>query len=274
MTTARHSKTRRLGQHFLCDDVYIDQLVEAIAPAGGELIVEIGPGYGALTSGLLASGASVYGIELDSHLCDWLEHNLCHDNLRIFPMDALQLKLNSLLPGAEKHKVVGNLPYRISSPLLLSLLHQSERISAMYFMLQSEVAERLVASPGSRRYGRLSVITQLLCQVDALFDVPPAAFNPPPAVNSTVVGLIPNQQQWYSDPLDGTVNKHEVNFALVEKVVRVAFQQRRKSLSNGLQGLVDGEQLRALDIDPKARAETLTPQQFVVIATAVAAANK
>lgn len=254
MTELRARK--RFGQNFLRDESIIRRIVAAIRPKPDEQLLEIGPGRGALTSALLARDCKLLAIELDRDLVPLLQQQFgANPRFALQQGDALKLDLNTL--GFDQPvRVVGNLPYNISTPLIFHLLRQAGRIADMHFMLQKEVVERLAAGPGSKAYGRLGIMTQYFCAVESLFEVPPGAFTPAPKVQSAIVRLIPHK-----------VLPHPArSLPLLERVVRTAFNQRRKTLRNALQELIDGEQISALGIDPGARPERLSLAEFVRIA--------
>lgn len=262
-----HAAKKRLGQHFLRDRGVIARIVAAIAPARDDVVVEIGPGRGALTYALLPRLARLHAVEFDRDLIDPLAAQAGdYGDLQLHNVDALTFDFRALAPApeaapAQRLRVVGNLPYNISTPLLFHLFAQIDCIGDMVFMLQKEVAARLAAAPGGKDYGRLSVMTQAVCAVEDMFDVPPGAFNPPPKVNSAVVRLTP-----HSTP-PCTLAKTPA-FA---EVVRLAFAQRRKTLRNNLKSVFTDEVLAACAIDPNRRAETLTLMEFCRLAEALAA---
>lgn len=254
---SKHRARKRFGQHFLTDPVVVQRLVATIQPKREEHLVEIGPGLGVLTEALLPQAGQMDAVELDRDLIPKLEkHCLPLGKLTIHSADALNFDFCSLQRDDELLRVVGNLPYNISTPLMFHLLKQAHCIRDMHFMLQKEVVDRLAASPGNRDYGRLSVMIQYHCQVTALFHVPPEAFSPPPKVDSAIVRLEPYVQK----PV--TVNDE----ATLEHVVRQSFSMRRKTLRNNLKGLLTDAQIQATGIDPAQRAETLTLEQFVSLA--------
>ncbi len=247
---------KRFGQNFLRDESIIRRIVAAIRPREGEQLLEIGPGRGALTAALLARDCKLLAIELDRDLVPLLQQQFgSNPNFALQQGDALQLDIGAL--GFDKPvRVVGNLPYNISTPLIFHLLRQAGQIADMHFMLQKEVVQRLAAGPGSRAYGRLGIMAQYFCAVESLFEVPPGAFTPAPKVQSAIVRLIPHR-----------VPPHPArSYPLLERVVRTAFNQRRKTLRNALQELISGEQLAALGIDPGARPERLSLADYVHIA--------
>ncbi len=247
---------RRYGQHFLTDRRVVERLVAAIAPAAGQPMVEIGPGRGALTRPLLEILGSLDVVEIDRGLAETLAAFLGPlGELRIHQGDALRFDFARLAPPGGRVRIVGNLPYNISTPLLFHLLGQSDAIEDMVFMLQKEVAERIVAAPGHRDYGRLSVMLQYRCAATELFDVAPQAFRPEPRVQSTVIRLVP---RFPETPV--------ADYALFERLVRQAFGRRRKTLRNALRGWLDEEAFRRAGIDPLRRPETLSVAEFVGLA--------
>ena len=256
-----HKPRKRFGQNFLHDAGIIQNIINAIDPAPGKRIVEIGPGLGALTKYLLPQAGTLDVVELDRDLIPHLEREFSGlGQLHIHNADALKFDFCALAQKDdgpdEKLHVVGNLPYNISTPLLFHLLDQRHCIQDMFFMLQNEVVNRLAAEPGSKAYGRLSVMVQFHCRVDKLFMVPPGAFNPPPKVDSAIVRLVPYDQP----PVD--VDDVET----LRKVVKQSFVQRRKTLRNNLKGLLDAELIKGCDIDPGRRAETLSLEEFAALA--------
>ncbi|HEX7916063.1 16S rRNA (adenine(1518)-N(6)/adenine(1519)-N(6))-dimethyltransferase RsmA [Rudaea sp.] len=253
---APHITKKRFGQHFLHDKNILSRIVEYVAPKPGERIVEIGPGEGALTLPLLRAAGGLTVIELDRDLIEPLRKRASGvGELTIVHRDVLEVDITALAAGATI-RLVGNLPYNISTPILFHCLDQAAAIRDMHFMLQKEVVERMAAGPGSKTYGRLSVMLQLRCAVEPLFDVPPTAFAPPPKVDSAVVRLAPLP----ADKLP------QADFEMIDRVVRAAFGQRRKTLSNALKGVADADDLAAAGIDPRLRAEQLAPATFVSLA--------
>jgi 16S rRNA (adenine1518-N6/adenine1519-N6)-dimethyltransferase len=254
-----HIPRKRFGQNFLRDDGVISRIAGAIHPQPSDHLVEIGPGQGALTESLIGSGCQLDVIELDRDLVPGLLAAFSiHSRFKLHSADALKFDYASLAAGGEQLRVVGNLPYNISTPLIFKLLENATIIQDMHFMLQLEVVERLAASPGSKAWGRLGIMAQYQCQVEHLFDVPPEAFNPPPKVQSAIVRLSP----WQTSPWP------DCDQATLRQVVQAAFAQRRKTLRNNMKGIIDGDRLEALDIDPGARAETLELTQFIDITNA------
>ncbi|WP_329741317.1 16S rRNA (adenine(1518)-N(6)/adenine(1519)-N(6))-dimethyltransferase RsmA [Dyella sp. A6] len=256
-TPARPKKS--FGQHFLHETRYIQRIVAAIAPRPDEFVVEIGPGEGALTLPLLKAAAKLTAIELDTDLIPGLQSRAAPvGELSIVHADVLKVDFTAMAHrhGVQKLRLAGNLPYYISSPILFHCVEHAASISDMHFMLQKEVVDRMAAEPGSKVYGRLSVMLQLACQVIPLFTVPPGAFRPPPKVDSAVVRLVPLEP----------AQRHDADPERLHAVVKAAFAQRRKTLGNALRQLLDADAIRRADVDPKARAETLAPSDFVRLA--------
>lgn len=255
-----HRARKRFGQNFLRDGGVIDQIHRSVRPQPDDALIEIGPGQGAITGYLAESGADLTLIELDRDLVAILELQLAkYSHINIIQADALKTDFGALQPG-KPLRIIGNLPYNISTPLIFHLLSFHGRVKDMHFMLQKEVVDRLAAQPNSKAYGRLSLMTQYYCQVESLFDVPPEAFSPRPKVQSAVVRLTPHAEL----PFPASDVKH------LQDVVRNAFNQRRKTLRNALKNTVDAEQLEALGINPGARPETLALADYVRIANATA----
>lgn len=247
---------KRFGQHFLHDPNILARIVRTIAPQAGDRMVEIGPGDGALTLPLLRALGRLTVIELDRDLIPRLRAAAIGiGELDIINADVLRVDLRALTDG-KPLRVVGNLPYNISSPILFHCIDQLDAIADMHFMLQKEVVERMAATPGSKVYGRLSVMLQLACRVEPLLGVPPEAFRPPPKVDSAVVRLTPL-------PL---AQRPNVDASAIARVVRAAFGQRRKTLSNALRDVVSVEQMTAVGVDPRTRAEQIAPAAFVELA--------
>jgi 16S rRNA (adenine1518-N6/adenine1519-N6)-dimethyltransferase len=249
---------KRFGQHFLHDRNVVGRIVATLAPQAGDHVVEIGPGTGALTRELLARITHLDAVELDRDLLARLDAEFPRERLTLHQGDALKFDFCQLTPGSGKLRLIGNLPYNISTPLLFHLLDQAACIKDMLFMLQKEVVERLRAVPGGKDYGRLSVMIQYRCAVEKLFDVAPGAFTPPPKVDSAVVRLVPHAKPPVAvdDP---------ARFVLL---VRAAFANRRKTLRNNMKGLLSAEDMLALGIDPVRRAETLSLAEFASLSNA------
>jgi 16S rRNA (adenine1518-N6/adenine1519-N6)-dimethyltransferase len=247
---------KSLGQHFLSDRHYIDSIVRAVNPKPDELLVEIGPGQGAITFPLLRRHGRLTVIEFDRDLIAPLTAAAEGVGaLTILNRDVLSVDFAELA-GAGRIRLVGNLPYNISSPILFHALDHAAAIADMHFMLQKEVVDRMAAGSGSKVYGRLSVMLQAYCEVTSLFVVPPGAFRPPPKVDSAVVRLVPHAPQDI-----GIADRRR--FA---EVVRAAFGQRRKTLRNALGGVCDAAQFEAAGVRPDARAEQLEVADFVRLA--------
>lgn len=252
---------KHYGQHFLHERGIVERIVAAVAPQPGDRLVEIGPGEGALTLPLLDKAGALTAIELDADLLEPLRAAArAHGELTLIHADVLETDFTALA-GDGQLRLVGNLPYYVSSPILFHCLQYAHAIHDMHFMLQREVVERMAAAPGGKVYGRLSVMLQLACEVEPLLRVPAGAFRPPPQVESAVVRLIPRAPSHMPDA---------EAMRAIEAVVRAAFGQRRKTLSNALSGLLDADAIRAAGIDPRARAETLAPQQYVALARGLA----
>lgn len=249
-----HRPRKRFGQNFLQNQPIINDILRAFNPQPTDQVVEIGPGLGALTKPLLTILNTLIAIEIDTDLHAHLEEiPQSTGRLQLINADALKVDYGQL----GKHlRIIGNLPYNISTPLLLYLLSYTAHIDDMYFMLQKEVVERLVSSPGSKTYGRLSIIVQYQCEVEQLFTVPPSAFYPQPKVESAIVRLIPYQVSPY--PV--------VEFTALERLIACAFSMRRKTLANNLKSLLKSSDLAALGIDPGLRPEQISITDYVHIA--------
>lgn len=256
-----HRPRKRFGQNFLHDPGVIRGIVAAIHPKPGERVAEIGPGLGALTAPLLDALGELDVVELDRDLIPHLEQQFAAaGRLRIHNTDALKFDFCSLVSGGERLRVVGNLPYNISTPLIFHLLEQSRCIRDMHFMLQKEVVDRLAAEPHNGDYGRLSVMVQYRCRVERLFTVPPGAFNPPPKVYSAIVRLTPYTEKPVTVRDEGCLSR----------LVAQAFGQRRKTLRNNLKPLLDSTAIEGCGIDPGRRPETLSIGEFAALADALA----
>ena len=255
----KHIPRKRFGQHFLSDPGIIDAIVRAIAPRPGQHMVEIGPGLAALTQPLVERLGRLTVIELDRDLAARLRQ---HGQLDVIESDVLKVDFTQVAQtlAAPKIRVVGNLPYNISTPLIFHLLEHAGIIQDMHFMLQKEVVERLAAEPGGGDWGRLSIMVQYFCKVDYLFTVGPGAFNPPPKVESAIVRLAP-----YAEP-PHPAKDHR----LLERIVREAFNQRRKTLRNTLRSLMSIEDIEAAGVDPSLRPEQLDVADFVRLANRLA----
>jgi len=254
MSEYQHRARKRFGQNFLHDAGVIHRILRAIHPRAGERLVEIGPGQGALTEGLLDSGAHLDVVELDLDLIPILQSRFAErSNFALHQGDALKFDFAQLSREPASLRIVGNLPYNISTPLIFHLLEHAGLIRDMHFMLQKEVVERLAAEPGGGDWGRLSIMVQYHCRVEHLFNVGPGAFSPAPKVDSAIVRLVPHAELPHpaKDP------------RLLERVVREAFNQRRKTLRNTLKGLLDAEAIEAAGVDGSLRPEQLDLAAFV-----------
>jgi 16S rRNA (adenine1518-N6/adenine1519-N6)-dimethyltransferase len=251
----KHVARKRFGQNFLTDDHVLHNIIDAIAPRRGEVMVEIGPGLAAMTALLLKELDHMHVVELDRDLVARLEKAYPRERLTVHAGDALKFDFASIpVPAGQKLRVVGNLPYNISSPLLFHLAQYAPSVEDQHFMLQKEVVERMVAEPGTKAYGRLSVMLQWKYDMELLFVVPPTAFDPPPQVDSAIVRMIPRAQ-----PL-------QVDGARLEAVVQKAFSQRRKVIRNCVAGMFTEAQLVEAGIDPGARPEAVGLEQYVALA--------
>jgi len=277
--TMQHQARKRFGQNFLHDPGVIQRIVDAVAARPGQHLVEIGPGQGAITSGLLEMAGALDVIELDRDLVGPLGERFNGSQLRIHNSDALHFDLCTLLsspmmaaegnqggkeqraPETQRLRLVGNLPYNISTPLLFRFLEQADCIQDMHLMLQKEVVDRMTAEPGTKIYGRLSVMVQSYCSARRLFVVSAGAFRPAPKVSSAVARLQPHL------PLPSPIADPPWH----ARVVAAAFAQRRKTLRNSLSGLISARQMTELGIDPGARAETLSIADFTALANASSA---
>lgn len=261
MTNLTHTPRKRFGQNFLHDQNVIANILASLQAKEKEHWVEIGPGQGALTLPLLKKGLVLDVVELDRDLVVLLKQKFNDQNrLTIHSADALKFDFSKLVKHNEKLHIVGNLPYNISTPLMFHLLANAACISEMHFMLQKEVVDRICAAPGSKKYGRLSVMMQYNCSAECLFDVYPESFDPAPQVTSAMIRLIPHE----SPP----VNIKDL--ILFNKVVTQAFSQRRKTLRNSLKTLLSEDDLINQNIDPTARAETISLQDFANLSNRLA----
>ncbi|MGE0809991.1 MAG: 16S rRNA (adenine(1518)-N(6)/adenine(1519)-N(6))-dimethyltransferase RsmA [Immundisolibacter sp.] len=247
---------KRFGQNFLHSPGVIARIVATLAPAAGQALVEIGPGHGALTGPVLERAGALTAIELDRDLADELTERFAPRGLALISADALRFDFRALAPPGGRLRVFGNLPYNISTPLLFHLLAQRAVIKDMLFMLQREVVDRMAAAPGDDDYGRLSVMLQYACEVEALFVVPPGAFSPAPKVQSRIVQLTPY----------ATLPHPAADERRFAELVQRAFAQRRKTLRNSLAGVVSEAQFAAAGIDPGLRPEVLSVADFVRLA--------
>ncbi|MDO9282315.1 MAG: 16S rRNA (adenine(1518)-N(6)/adenine(1519)-N(6))-dimethyltransferase RsmA [Methylotenera sp.] len=259
----KHIAKKRFGQNFLTDQSVIASLVDAISPQPDDLMVEIGPGLGALTKPLLQKLNLLHVVEVDRDIIAWMQQEYVkpsygkQNNINIHNADALKFDFSSL---GDHLRVTGNLPYNISTPILFHLLDNVSHITDMHFMLQKEVVERMVAEPSTAAYGRLSVMLQYRLQMEYLFTVPPEAFSPAPKVESAFVRCVPHAALPFV----------AIDEALFAKVVLAAFGQRRKTLRNTLKGMLDDDGFASLEINSQQRAENLSVADFVTIANYLA----
>lgn len=253
----KHIPRKRFGQNFLTDQSVLHHIIQSIHPQAEERIVEIGPGLGALTRLLLEHVKHLYAVELDRDLAKHLTGIFDETRLTLYSADALQFDFNVIPraspPLSQPLRVVGNLPYNISTPLLFYLMKYVDQIQDQHFMLQKEVVERMVAEPGSKTFGRLSVMLQWRYHMECLFIVPPTAFDPPPRVESAIVRMIPIEHPLPCD------------WGKLEHVVAQAFSQRRKVIRNSLSGLFTEQELMDVGIDPQVRPETVSVAHFVAL---------
>lgn len=248
-----HAPRKRFGQNFLTDQGVINAIARAIAASATDNVVEIGPGQGALTEALFESGCSINAIEIDRDLQSQLRVMFFNRDLTLHNADALKFDFSQLSKSENDLRIVGNLPYNISTPLIFKLLENLGLIKDMHFMLQKEVVDRLAAVPGTKAWGRVSVMTQIDCDVESLFEVPPEAFFPRPKVQSAIVRITPRNERY----------RPECSRERLSKLVQLAFAQRRKTLRNNLKDVLGDAAIEALGIDPGCRAETLSLDQLI-----------
>lgn len=255
-----HQARKRFGQNFLHDPGVIERIIRAINPKPDDALVEIGPGLGALTEEMLGVNPNLQVVELDRDLIPVLRTKFFnYPNLRIHQADALKFDFGELV-DEKPLRIIGNLPYNISTPLIFHLLGHSGVVQDMHFMLQKEVVQRLAAVPGDNNYGRLGIMAQYFCRVQPLFEVAPGAFRPAPKVDSAIVRLVPHK-----------VLPHPAkDYKLLQGVVRTAFSARRKTLRKALAGLVTVEQLNSIGINDGLRPENLGLAEYVAIADLLA----
>ena len=256
-----HAPRKRFGQHFLTDAHYVARIIDAIDPRPGDTIVEIGPGLGALTGALVLRAQRIAAIEIDRDLAGRLRARFGANELALHEDDALAFDFATL--GVEL-RVVGNLPYNISSPLLFHLATFEEHLRDVHVMLQREVVARMTAVPGTPDYGRLTLMLQARFAIARLFTVPPGAFRPPPKVESAVARLVPLR----------AARPRITDEALFARIVAAAFGQRRKTLRNALAAIVPEDALRAAGIDPAVRGETLAVEDFVRLTNGIASSRE
>ncbi len=247
---------KRFGQNFLVDQVLISRIIRSFDARPDDRVVEIGPGQGALTERLANSGCDLALVEIDRDLAAILSEQ--YPSARLINEDILKADLPALITEAPV-RVIGNLPYNISTPLLFKLFHHLDLIQDMHFMLQLEVVNRMTAEPSTRAYGRLSVMTQLYCEADKLFEVPPEAFNPRPKVQSAIIRLLPRRI-----PV-------QVDVEVIERILIQAFSSRRKTIRNGLKGLISEAELESLGLSPTLRPENLTVDDYIACSHLVGA---
>ena len=253
-----HRPRKRFGQHFLTDPTTIEQIVAAIRPRESETLVEVGPGQGAISQPLASLAGDFHAIELDRDLAAVLRNQYAAQaNVTIHEGDVLNFDFETL---GNELRIVGNLPYNISTPLLFRLVEFREVIRDMHFMLQKEVVDRMAAPPGNKTYGRLSIMLGCYMDIEPLFDVPPTAFNPPPKVTSSVVRLRPLPADTYA------IDDHD----RLSQIVAEAFSQRRKTLRNALKACATEDDLVAAGMDPQSRPERATIQNYVALANLIA----
>ena len=251
----KHVARKRFGQNFLHDKYVLSSITESIAPHPDDAMVEIGPGLGAMTEQLMRTVKMMHVVELDRDLVARLEKTYNPAKLTIHAGDALKFDFSTIpVPAGQKLRVVGNLPYNISSPLLFHLAEFAPLVQDQHFMLQKEVVERMVAAPGTKAFGRLSVMLQWRYKMQLMFIVPPTAFDPPPKVESAIVRMIPIAQPMACDQKK------------LEDVVLKAFTQRRKVIRNCLAGMFTENDLIDAGVDPQARPETVSMELFVALA--------
>ncbi len=247
-----HKARKRFGQNFLQDTRIISDIVNAVRPQPDDVVVEIGPGLAAITEPLAKKLNRLHVCEIDRDIIKRLKTLPFADKLVIHDGDVLQFDFRSV---AGKKKIVGNLPYNISTPLLFRLSEVADEVVDMHFMLQKEVVERMVAEPKTNDYGRLSVMLQYFFEMEYLLDVPPESFDPAPKVDSAVVRMIPNA---------GRIGVAQ-DFEHFGKLVKAAFHQRRKTIRNNLKDIAGDDDLAAVAINPQDRAEYIAPEQYVAL---------
>jgi 16S rRNA (adenine1518-N6/adenine1519-N6)-dimethyltransferase len=257
MKKETHRARKRFGQNFLQDQGLINRLVQLINPKPDDNVVEIGPGQGALTAPLLDTLNKLDAVEIDRDLVAMLTEKFANQPLTIHEADALKFDFNALITG-QPIRVIGNLPYNISTPLIFHLLDYQTAIKDMHFMLQLEVVERLAAKSSTKAYGRISVVCQYYCDIEQCFLVPPTAFNPQPKVMSAIVKLTPR-------PFKITVQNDD----LFIRLVKACFAQRRKTLKNNLKSILNREQMQQLDCDLSLRPEALTVEMYVKLTNTI-----
>lgn len=256
----KHQARKRFGQNFLQDTHIINAIIRCIHAQPHDRIIEIGPGLGALTQPLLGQVDRLIAIEIDRDLYAHLQSIPKRGQLELINADVLKVDFSAF---GNQLRIIGNLPYNISTPLLIRLLQITPQIEDMHFMLQKEVVQRLAASPGSKTYGRLSVMAQYYCEVTELIHVPPSAFHPQPKVDSAIVRLTPFKTAQYP----------QVDFFHLEQLVATAFSMRRKTIANNLKSIISASDLVNLNIDPQWRPEQISVIQYVNILKHCALSN-
>ena len=259
MSTDKYRHKKRFGQHFLHDTRILGQIAHCINPQPTDHLIEIGPGQGVLTE-LLLKSKRLDAIEIDRDLIDHLKQKFNQDHVFFHCGDILQFDLNNLPNINKKIRIIGNLPYNISTPILFKLFEHLDQIQDMFFLLQREIVLRMVASPKDKQYGRLSIMTQYHCQAERKIDVPPTAFTPPPQVESCVVQLTPHP----------TTPFKAINYTFFSHIVRDAFNHRRKTIQNALKKHICSNQLLQININPKSRPQELSVEDFVNISNILA----
>jgi len=252
---------KSLGQNFLQDANIISKIVGGLNIQASDIVLEIGPGRGALTERLLPLAEKLHLVEFDRDLIlFWQERS--EPNLEVHAGDILKFDLAQIVSTTEtKIKVIGNLPYNISSPVIFHLMQYADQVDSQVLMLQKEVVERMASQPGSKQFGRLSVMLQQRYEIEMLFKVPPTAFYPPPKVDSAIVRLTPMSK----------IEHPVANHADFEKLVKLAFSMRRKTLRNNLKSILSSQQIESIGVDPGARAETLAVSEFVALSNVFSA---
>jgi 16S rRNA (adenine1518-N6/adenine1519-N6)-dimethyltransferase len=259
-----HQARKRFGQNFLHDPGVIERIVRSIHPKPDDAIVEIGPGLGAITEEILAVNPALQVVELDRDLIPVLRTKFFnYPDFRIHEADALKFDFSQLVHDGKPLRIIGNLPYNISTPLIFHLLAHAGVVQDMHFMLQKEVVQRMAAVPGDNNYGRLGIMTQYFCKVQPLFEVGPGAFRPAPKVDSAIVRLVPHK----------TLPHAAKDLSTLQAVVRTAFNARRKTLRKALAGMASVEQLQSLEINDNLRPENLSLADYVRIADLILAEN-
>lgn len=251
-----HRARKRFGQNFLVNDNVISGIIRAVQAQEQDNLIEIGPGLGVLTERFAQTKAKLTAIELDRDLADRISERFAsNSNFRLLCQDALKVDFSTVYDIDSRLRIIGNLPYNISTPLIFHLLKYAEQIDDMHFMLQKEVVDRMAAAPSTKDFGRLSVMVQYRCTVESIIDVPPQSFDPPPKVDSAVVRLIPKKPELKANSIPW-----------FERIVRNAFNQRRKTLRNTLRNELTPEQIEQLGINPSLRPENLSVTEYVKLA--------